>query len=44
MQYCFKFRSKSYIVQVRVVDQQEELSAKENEQVATGTKTHIVSQ
>ena len=28
-------------MQVRVVDQQEELYAKENEQVATGIKTHI---
>ena len=37
----FKFRSKSYMVQVKVVDQQEELYAKENEQVATGIKTHI---
>ena len=30
-------------MQVRVVDQQEELSAKENERAATGTKTHIVN-
>ena len=37
----FKFRSKSYMVQVKVVDQQEELYAKGNEQVATGIKTHI---
>ena len=29
------------MVQVKVVDQKEELSAKDNEQVATGTKTHI---
>ena len=29
------------MVQVKVVDQQEELYTKENEQVATGIKTHI---
>ena len=29
------------MVQVKVVDQQEEFCAKENEKVATGIKTHI---